>query len=145
MESLGRRTEIVAKNVITLGKIPGMYTKEPTIQRFKIHEEIEMNYDLQRAFKKTIEKEYDINETYVKVIETLEDCETGHIVKEDISYEYPMYPSDRMGNSDLYLSSSYSSSSSEDEHSCSPQECPTCKIECPNRYEDFLKEEDMVL
>ncbi len=31
-------------------------------------------------------------------------------------------------------------------HSCSPQECPTCKDkDCPNSYEDFLKEGELSL
>ena len=30
------------------------------------------------------------------------------------------------------------------EHSCSPQECPTCKEkDCPNSYEDFIKEGEL--
>jgi hypothetical protein len=45
-----------------------------------------------------------------------------------------------------YASSSSSLHDEDLEHSCSPQECPTClNKDCPNSYEDFLEKDDMKL
>lgn len=49
---------------------------------------------------------------------------------------------------DPYEGYSYASSSCSctEEHSCSPEECTTCKDkDCPNRYDDFISDEEFKL